>query len=126
MLPYAECDSLPSWTNSGQAAHEYIKCFVAATVAGTTLLRLHKSISCESTAPFGLYLHCSWKEHWMKHLVPYLIRVSLLWREQEYMGIDTGSSFTDLTWHDGGGGDDDDKRHLLLKFAAGILGEKME
>jgi len=61
-----------------------------------------------------MYLHFSWKEHWMKHLV------------QEYMGIDTSSSFTDLTWHDGGDDDDDDKRHLLLKFAAGILEEKME
>jgi hypothetical protein len=35
LLLYAECDLMPSWENSGQAAHEYIKCFITASVVGT-------------------------------------------------------------------------------------------
>jgi hypothetical protein len=35
---YAECDFMPSWANSGQAAHEYIKCLMTAAVAGTTVI----------------------------------------------------------------------------------------
>ena len=56
LLLYAECDLMPSWENSGQAAHEYIKFLLLLVLLAH--LTLTQNISLESTAPCGLYLDC--------------------------------------------------------------------